>query len=524
VSRPIEKLEAALSARGLQSKRVSGWMRCPHPCSPSGDTRNSFAYLEQADGTLFIASHKPSYTSDDCLRALGLTMADLFADGDERYKGSTKYVHGYEYASQDGSPSGRVTRTKDKNFLQGKYEKGEFKPKLEGHVLPLYLAPMLRTWINEGNQIYITEGEKDARCLCINGQPATTKPGGAKSPWQECHVNLLADADIVIVADKDEAGRQAAVDAYEVLFPVAKSIKIVESKGKKDAFDHFEEGYKLAEFLDASRLIPLITEKGKRVSCIDWQEIEETPAPKGVPSGFRQIDMGVESRGFPKGQMTIWGARKKVGKTAGMVQSAVAALEEWMKVLYVCVTADLTPGQVRRRIYRQVTGVKDVPENLELSEQWHREIENRKEFWTLKFATSKDFGSDDIDDLVPGIETLNRVHEFDIVFVDYAQKISCKRERERVREMERVSDELAKMASRNGFALVVGSQLSEEGRTRYSQEFEDDCGLMIVVSAPDGIGTRGRRFEVPLSRFGPSGWGFDATWEEDRLNFKENRS
>jgi hypothetical protein len=237
-------------------KRVGGWMRCPHPCSPAGDDRRSFAYLEQADGTVMIASQKPAYSSEDCLRTLGLTWADLFPERDSRElgywsQGGTKdrIVRGYEYCDPSGAPVGRVSRTENKTaFPQGHYKGGEYKPGLNGRPLPLYLAPLVRQAVAEGRTIYVTEGEKDALALWRAGLAATTKPGGASSAWLEPHVELLRDAVIIVVADRDEAGEKAARAAYAALRATAKSVRIVEAAEGKDAFDHLEAGLTVEQF------------------------------------------------------------------------------------------------------------------------------------------------------------------------------------------------------------------------------------------------------------------------------------
>lgn len=276
---PREALESALARRGITDlKRVSGWVRCSHPCSPEGDgKRRSFGFLEQADGTVMIVSHKPSYTSEDCLAALGLEWKDMFPERDPRDLGrwqNDRIIRGYEYASEVGEPIGRVSRTEHKTaFPQGHYKGGEYKHGLNGRPLPLYLAPAVRQAVAEGRTIWVTEGEKDAIAMWRHGHAATTKPGGAGSPWLPVHTEALCGATVVIVADRDEAGEKAARAAVQALKGVAKSVQVVEAAEGKDAFDHLAAGHDAAAFVRRHDL-----ESGSRVKLTTFPgefEIEE---------------------------------------------------------------------------------------------------------------------------------------------------------------------------------------------------------------------------------------------------------
>lgn len=254
---PLELITERVQARCGEIKRRGGWFRCAHPCSPEGDKRQSFAFIEQFDGTVLIASHKPSYSTDDCLRALGLTWAELFPGRDKRDLGRWKQgdradriTHGYEYVDDNGAPIGRVSRTENKiAFPQGHYASdGEYRNGLNGRPLPLYLAPLVRQWGAEGRTIYVVEGEKDARAMVRHGYAATTKPGGGGSPWLSEHVEPLRRCEVVIVADRDEAGEKAARAAAKALRGVASSLAVVQAKEGKDAFDHLLAGHSAAEF------------------------------------------------------------------------------------------------------------------------------------------------------------------------------------------------------------------------------------------------------------------------------------
>lgn len=512
MSRPIEKILAACSSRGLKVVERGGWHRCPHPCHPEGDNRLSFAFLEQQDGVVCVKSHK-GYSDLESIKSLGLEWRDLYPEK----------VTTYAYYGPKGNRVGAVKRTPEKQFVQYRYEGDKPVAGLDGEVLPLYLAPQVESWVSQGLQIHLVEGEKDALSMASRGYPATSKSGGAKSKWHDENARMFDGASVVIVADRDDAGAEAAKMAYLALSPYAKSLTIVEAKDGKDATDHLQAGFSPAEFVARDDLVPPpTTEDGWIVKCVGIEDIGESRAPEGVRTGFKYIDTKNESGGVPKGQMTVVGARKKVGKSAFLVQLACHMLERGDRVLYVTL-ADLTIAQVFRRMVRQVTGRPDPPDSLETNEDWHEKVKAMRTFWELKFADSRGMHGPYVETVAPGIEALHRRHKFDVVMLDYAQKLKSKENLDRVRAQEKASGTLSDMADRLGFALVVGSQLNEDGGARYSQEWEDDCGLFLDVSAPDGREAPARLVKVPYSRFGPSGYEFSATWNASRLNFTEDK-
>ena len=79
-----------------------------------------------------------------------------------------------------------------------------------------------------------------------HGFSATCNPGGA-GKWQDGYTETLRGADVVIIADKDKAGRDHAQLVAGKLHGVAKSVRVIElpdvnGKPVKDAFDFFAAG------------------------------------------------------------------------------------------------------------------------------------------------------------------------------------------------------------------------------------------------------------------------------------------
>lgn len=99
--------------------------------------------------------------------------------------------------------------------------------------------------------VYIVEGEKDANRLWSMGVPATCNPGGA-GKWTPQHAEWLHGRDVVIVADRDEAGRKHAVNVAETLMDIADSIEILQAAHGKDFSDHVDAGGTLATLISVA--------------------------------------------------------------------------------------------------------------------------------------------------------------------------------------------------------------------------------------------------------------------------------
>lgn len=249
----------------------------------------------------------------------------------------------------------------------------------------------------------------------------------------------------------------------------------------------------------------------------DIEDVADAPDVQGIRTGIHGIDSRVSGGGLPRSQMTIFAARKKVGKTSGMIQLALKAAQDNKKVLY-CTMADLTKAQIWGRMRQSLTGSEQRPTGGFHGEAWDEKIADFRRTSSLWIADTKDLGHI-VEPLALKLESSHMDKGYDLVIVDYAQKLDSTHERDRVRSLERVSTTLSRMADRCGFALLVGSQLSSDGKTWYSQEFENDCGLEIVADRPD-LSTDDAFLEIKFNRFGPVGT-LPVMWDSKRLRFNE---
>src|ERR1043165_7250878 len=121
-------------------------------------------------------------------------------------------------------------------------------------LVPYRLPELLAAQEND-RVIWIAEGEKDVHALVDHGLAATCNAGGS-GKWGAEHARYLEGADITIVADRDQKGREHAKQVVATLQGVARSVYVVQAKTGKDAFDHFAAGHKDSEFLQAWAPVP----------------------------------------------------------------------------------------------------------------------------------------------------------------------------------------------------------------------------------------------------------------------------
>ena len=144
----------------------------------------------------------------------------------------------------------QVVRYSPKDFRARQPDgKGGWTWNLQGVERIPYRLPGLIEGIALGRTVYITEGEKDADALHSLGLTATTNAGGADK-WRSEYNQYFAGADVVILPDNDEPGRQHAKATERAITGVAASVRILELPGlpgKGDVSDWLCDGHTLSE-------------------------------------------------------------------------------------------------------------------------------------------------------------------------------------------------------------------------------------------------------------------------------------
>jgi 5S rRNA maturation endonuclease (ribonuclease M5) len=159
----------------------------------------------------------------------------------------------YVYRDEQGEPLYRVVRTEPKTFrmetLDADGEWYSARDCMTGVRRVLYRLPEVLEAVRAGLPVFVAEGEKDADLLAESGVCATTAAGGALK-WGSVSdaADALAGAEVVVVADRDEAGWRHALQVYESLGSVA-SVQVVASMTGNDAADHLASGFRVDELV-----------------------------------------------------------------------------------------------------------------------------------------------------------------------------------------------------------------------------------------------------------------------------------
>ena len=112
----------------------------------------------------------------------------------------------------------QIVRLDPKSFRIRRRVNGEWVWKLEGvRVVPYHLDEVVKST----NEIYITEGEKDADTLRKLKLVATCNPFGA-GKWRPEFAAYFKDREIIICPDADEAGQKHCLQVGKNLLSVAK--------------------------------------------------------------------------------------------------------------------------------------------------------------------------------------------------------------------------------------------------------------------------------------------------------------
>jgi len=208
-------------------------------CCPAHDDRVASLSVRDAGDKVLVYCHA-GCSAEAITKALGLSLKDLYSDSEmESYDVSEEQ---YPYEDEGGELLYTKIRFPEKRFAyqrpNGEWGRGDTRK-------VLYKLPQLIDAIALGHEVWIVEGEKDVETLNARGISATT--AGGVSDWQTDYPRYFSGARVVIVADKDERGRESARRIGDSLWGIAERIRIIESRVGKDITDHIEAGRELGE-------------------------------------------------------------------------------------------------------------------------------------------------------------------------------------------------------------------------------------------------------------------------------------
>lgn len=313
-------------------KRGNGTAQCRSPLRK--DSKPSLSLTKGADGRTLVHDFGDPRDGKTVLSeiaaAVGLKESDFFSDeyktryndrsggstwrqdaekrADAGYKTETSYdyynIETGEYAltkvryqSESGDKDFRIGTVKDGRFrVSSQRNPVDRKTAVYGNVNRIKAAA------ETGEYVFITEGEKDTDTLSEYGYIAYTAGSSSdQKKYATTLANLAKGANIVILADNDKPGKDAAAAVLKECQKTAKTVKVIipdKEREKADITDYFTELHKTREEFDslvasADDSAAVSSNSGILASLTVLSAVEKKAAEWLIP-GY-----------IPKGQITL---------------------------------------------------------------------------------------------------------------------------------------------------------------------------------------------------------------------------
>ena len=274
-------LDSIAKALKKAKRTSSGWTAC---CPAHDDHDPSLTLAIGDNGAIVVKCHGGC---DQGAVIAALKARNLWPEqsAPER-KQKPKVVATYDYRDEYGGTLFRVVRYEPKNFKQCAPDgKGGWSWSIKGvRQVPFRLPETLEA-IRDGRTIYIPEGEKDALALVKFGLDATCNAGGA-GKWRPEFADHFRGADVVILPDNDQVGRDHAAMVARSLSSVARRVRVATLPGlppKGDISDWLAAGGTAAELEQIADATPTFDPDGAQpndCSSVAPEELAHTGAPE----------------------------------------------------------------------------------------------------------------------------------------------------------------------------------------------------------------------------------------------------
>jgi hypothetical protein len=189
-----------------------------------------------------------------------------------------RIVATYDYTDEGGNLLFQSVRYEPKDFRQRRPDpeaEGGWSWSVKGTRQVPYRLPQVLAAVHIREPVFVVEGEKDADGLVREGLTATCNAMGA-GKWPDELAPPFSGADVIILPDNDDAGRNHAQVVAASLQGRAKRVRILELPGlplKGDVSDWLESGG------DRDELMKLVERDAK-----DW--VPEPPQSRFGAIGF----------------------------------------------------------------------------------------------------------------------------------------------------------------------------------------------------------------------------------------------
>lgn len=415
---------------------------------PSHDDAEASLGIAEGDEGILLNCYAGCDTQK-VLDAMGLEMRDLF------YR-QTNYSEPeaiYQYRDEMGTVLFEAVRFPGKKFKQRHQgPDAEWVWNLQGVRRVLYRLPEIIEAVEAGQTIYVCEGEKDVHALLDQGFQATCNPMGA-GKWRPEFAEYLTGANVVIVADRDEPGRNHAENVKNSLVGKARGIWVVQAKRGKDAHDHL-----VVHHLPVQDLVPLrertrrgvITSAEAAEAAMERLELGPQDLKAYAPLPITSSALGELK--FRAGRPYLLGGYTGDGKTALALQATAGLAGARVPTGYF--SMEMTEEDLMNRLVVQMTG---LPLRA-LEEPWSMTSGQRDAYvqaveeirqWPLDIIFDTSMTSEKI------LEA-TRNGEYEFVVIDHIHRFGKWKER---REFEDQIAQITNLALEHNIPVLVLAQL-----------------------------------------------------------------
>lgn len=261
---------------------------------PAHDDKNASLSVKQGDNGGVVLYCHAGCTPEQVVGALGLSMKDLFPDGDRprfdrrqehrtrqpakpepKEKPKREWVNGgkpvarYAYTDAQGKELAAKRRKEYWDVYQDGSKKRGKDLRWEHTIPPDVIIPPYRLpELVKAETVFLCEGEKDVDNLTAQGLAATCAPNGAGtgSKWRDTYTPYFAGKTVYILQDNDDVGKQFAQYEAEKLSPVAQEVKVLDMTALwpqlpehgdiSDVMEHLGATQALADLLELADKAP----------------------------------------------------------------------------------------------------------------------------------------------------------------------------------------------------------------------------------------------------------------------------
>ncbi|MDO8532659.1 MAG: DUF3631 domain-containing protein [Dehalococcoidia bacterium] len=222
---------------GCPCARERGNVHCP-----AHDDHNPSLSIGEGEGGRVLVHCQAGCPQDKVIAAL--REKDLWARNGKEPMTKPREVATYGYKDEQGNLLYQVVRYMPKDFRQRRPDgAGGWLWNLDGVRRVLYRLPELATMPTDA-PVFIAEGEKDVDNLSTHlGLCATCNSGGVGKFTEDLR-EPLKGRHVIVIVDKDKAGRAHGQQVAGLLYGFVASVKVLElpGDGVKDASDWLAAG------------------------------------------------------------------------------------------------------------------------------------------------------------------------------------------------------------------------------------------------------------------------------------------